>query len=824
MTTISGAKLHKSKWPVIPLKPASKAPGFANWQNGITHEQAASNTWNGNIGLLAEHFPGVDIDITDPACASAIEVALETELGKAPVRIGAWPKRLMMYRTDKPFNKVKVFLSGPNGDKNKAGKSFAVEFLATGQQYVIYGEHPDGHTYRWIDDLGPVALEPGQLVSITNDDVNRFIASLPAYLPNGWSIQSGQGSTNQSSQDALALYKPPLLGWDIDRVQSELLNKLDPSCDYDEWVRIGLALHHQGNGDEMWLFAWDHWSSSASNYQAGLCKSKWESFSNQRPSGHGPVTLASLIKHAGLVTKKELDALFDTLRTAIEQSQDTDTLKVVVESVRNESRIDHVSRGVLAHVLKKRFKDLAFPVSIGDCKNMIRPRNSDGSAGTPEWLNDWVYVTHEDKFFNVVSKRRVTSSGFAAMFNRFTGTDSAAVLALTIWNIPTPDKAIYLPSANNIFELDGLPCVNEYDQNSPPDIPLSYSSGDLAAIEKVKTHVQLLLGSTESANVLIDWMAYNVQKPGLKINWAPLIKGIEGTGKSFIGVLMGAVMGRVNVGEVPVDQLGSGFTNWAVGRCVNVLEEIRMVGHNRHDILNKIKPYITNESISVNPKGVNVYISPNTVNYIAFTNHADALPLDDTDRRWWVQFCPFTTAEELYRATGEGYFIKLFDSARYHAPALRKWLLEHEISESFSADGRAPSSSAKAQMVGLNTSDELEAAKDLIDIGGPGFNSNIISSAHFIRALNLVEGIEPVKKKAVNLLISKLGFMLYEKRVKWRAEMCKIWIHISYQREFGPNKLANGSGNLANGSGNHHEFNEKIRELLDATLVDDVLG
>jgi hypothetical protein len=266
----------------------------------------------------------------------------------------------------------------------------------------------------------------------------------------------------------------------------------------------------------------------------------------------------------------------------------------------------------------------------------------------------------------------------------------------------------------------------------------------------------------------------------------------------------------VNVGIVSPSVLQTGFTKWAAGRCVNVLEEIRMVGHNRHDVLNTIKPYITNDQVTIHPKGFDEYVAPNTVNYIAFTNHHDALPLEDTDRRWWVQFTPFNSQEDLATVADSNYFSKLFSAIRDHAPGLRKWLLEYKLSPFFNPKGQAPASIAKNQMVSLNTSDEFETIKTLLLEGGYGFNDQILSSRHLTTALSFVEDIEVPKTILLNKMLMKLGYSTLGHSVKWEGKACTIWLKGSKLKAFKGLEKS--------------EINDEIRNSLEKTKNEDPLS
>jgi len=773
------------RWVMWKMVPQSKQNGEVVWKkvpyqtDGKMAKSTAAATWTtyedamdaylmggfDGIGITIDgsnDFQGIDLD------DCIIDGELNQDATEVLDKIDGYAEISPSGKGIKLFTRSNLAISGKKGN---------IEVYRDGRYFTVTGHTLNGH---------------GCLPD-TVQDID-------------WFVERHFGSNNQVS--SLETYKPPLTGWDIDKVGDELIPFLGDIDNYEDWLQLGMALHHQGSGDSKWMEVWDEVSQATPTYNRQELETKWDSFSEQRSTGGGAITLASIIKRVGEVKKAEQQKTFEKYEAMSKNCPDINQLRTtVVESIKEELGIDHISRGVVAHILKDKFKEFKFPVSIGDAKNLIKQKGRDG---VPDWAADWVYVTHEDRFFNVVTKRKVTQSGFGAMFNRLTGDDSAATLALNLWGIPTPDKIIYLPAVGDLFEMNGVPCVNEYNKNSPPDIPAAYSKGDLEAIEVVRGHLAMILTEPGAAEMMTSWMAYCVQNPGVKIRWAPLIKGIEGDGKSVLGNLMMGVMGIVNVGIVSPSVLATGFTSWAAGRCVNVLEEIRMVGHNRHDVLNTIKPYITNDQVTIHPKGVNEYVAPNTVNYIAFTNHHDALPLEDTDRRWWVQFTPFNDQEELFRVADSNYFSRLFESIANHAPGLRKWLLEFEPIEAFNPKGQAPTSFAKNQMIGLNTSDEFQTIKTLLEEGGFGFSKEIFSSKHLTTAISFVEDAEVPKGKTLNKMLMKLGYSTLGHSVKWEGKACTIWLKGSRLKAFKGLEKS--------------EINDEIRNLLEKTKNEDPLS
>jgi hypothetical protein len=71
----------------------------------------------------------------------------------------------------------------------------------------------------------------------------------------------------------------------------DMLDALDPSMGYDDWVRIGMALHSGGYP----LSVWDEWSQGGRQYRPGCCVPHWRSFH----TGSG-VTMGTLVDRARL--------------------------------------------------------------------------------------------------------------------------------------------------------------------------------------------------------------------------------------------------------------------------------------------------------------------------------------------------------------------------------------------------------------------------------------------------------------------------------------------------------------------------------------------
>ena len=86
--------------------------------------------------------------------------------------------------------------------------------------------------------------------------------------------------------------KPPL-GLSEAQIR-ECLDVLPKDMHYDDWIKVGMALHHETSGEGFHL--WDEWSSTSSKYtDASYGQARWDSFGR---GGQRPVTAHSLVKLA----------------------------------------------------------------------------------------------------------------------------------------------------------------------------------------------------------------------------------------------------------------------------------------------------------------------------------------------------------------------------------------------------------------------------------------------------------------------------------------------------------------------------------------------
>lgn len=106
----------------------------------------------------------------------------------------------------------------------------------------------------------------------------------------------GLREAQAADPDDFMLGRKPILGLEVDEMEA-LLDQLDPDMGRDEWVRVGMALHHETDGDDTGFDLWNDWSCLGGKYPSEeALRAQWESFERRKGDRRPQVTMAS-VKH-----------------------------------------------------------------------------------------------------------------------------------------------------------------------------------------------------------------------------------------------------------------------------------------------------------------------------------------------------------------------------------------------------------------------------------------------------------------------------------------------------------------------------------------------
>lgn len=572
-------------------------------------------------------------------------------------------------------------------DTRSAGKGY----IATGEGYgdeTLIGLIDALHTEGYFPQL------PSQAAEKLSSNVNR--------------------SADADDFDALVSAQP--LDISVEEVDM-YLSRLTPAHADDNWLTVMMGIYHQFSGsEEGWERADTFSQLCMDKYNKRKNRARWESFGRNLPDK--PITFASIIEMVGGVTaivEEKAVSLVDRIESCESKSE----LQEIIKDVAN-TKFDKINLLVITKTLAATFKKVTnTSITTAQISKMLKAsRKRVEKKG--DYVDEYVFLTGTGEYMNRENKTVMGPRSFDVAMGRLTPADDEGndvpATAYARDRIEVVHMGMYAPhlsgSNSDVFEYDDVKYANTYIPSKLERV----RAGTTDIVERVKGHVAHLLDEERERDIFINYLAHNVQHPGYKIPWAVLLQGVEGDGKSFFAEMMKHIMGHHNSKSIGAEALEEKFTPWAEGSCLVFVEEVKLDNVRKHEVLNKLKPYITNPVVSVRKMRTDVYEAINTTNYIAFTNFQDALPIGDNDRRYAILFSRWQDKAQLERWMDDNpnYYQDLYADMRENAGEILDWLLSHDIPDSFKAMSRAPDTDAKRRMVDMGKSDASLLVEDAI--------------------------------------------------------------------------------------------------------------
>jgi hypothetical protein len=271
------------------------------------------------------------------------------------------------------------------------------------------------------------------------------------------------------------------------------------------------------------------------------------------------------------------------------------------------------------------------------------------------------------------------------------------------------------------------------------------------------------------------YLAYQVQHPGEKVHWALLLEGDQGNGKSYFGTVMRLVLGPHNVRMANSEMLHGAFTGYLRNTQLIVVEE--MMARGRLEVMNTLKPLITEEYCIIREMYKPHYEQPNRMNFLFFSNHKDSLILDSTDRR----YCILKTLAPPHPERNK-YYGPLFAWTRQNAAALA-WHLEKVDLSDFSAHGHAPMTEGKRALIRQSLPELDSLIDEKVEAGEWPFRQDLVIPSEMVKPLedfNL-----RVTSKAVGNAFHRLKYLQLDDRFRPDSKRQDLKMPLWAVRNFG---------------------------------------
>ena len=586
----------------------------------------------------------------------------------------------------------------------------------------------------------------------------------------------------------------------------EALNIIDPDVTRPVWLKIAAALRHQFTDevDAQTAFdAFETWSATGTKF-AGR-KDVWSLWRSLKPysRGRAPITIRTLYHFAqenGWSNTKVATKLSQTIEEWLESVTDSDILlQEGAKKIASLPFTNEVVEESLVNKLRKRLSVLGESIDkITLKKEITRVRRDDKRAkaemknsNVPGWLRPIVYVATSDSFHNLGNGVDLKPAAFDRFFAKEmmpkegdTPANGVPVMqpgpyALNILKILRVEDTIYDPTKKEDEKI--FPCpdtgkilLNIYDHNA---LPVPDPEHKDRAEKLIRQTISPLVKEPHLRERLLDYLALQVQSPGVKIPWSFMIQSGPGAGKGTLGEIMEAVLGPVNVKIISPIQMAANFNEWAVGSAFGIFNEVHIPGDRRDAVMNAIKPLISDKIISLNLKNRDGECRANNyTNYLSFTNFKDAAHLAAEDRRWCIIFAPMQTREKALTLQVVGHF----DQIRWlitpeGASALRYYFLKRTISPDFPLTGHAPDTAYRSEVVSQSKNSLQIDIEDTIADGEYPLIGPLVIHEGALRG-------EVCKNSREHGLVPRyLSQMGYEressKRVMMKGARGVIWVH-----------------------------------------------
>lgn len=325
--------------------------------------------------------------------------------------------------------------------------------------------------------------------------------------------------------------------------------------------------------------------------------------------------------------------------------------------------------------------------------------------------------------------------------------------------VPKVETICFKPELpfGTIIERGGERAVNTF---SP--VTVARQTGDPTPF---LVHLAKVLPNIEDQQILLCYMAACVQHQGVKFQWAPLLQGVEGNGKTLFTRCVVEAVGRRYVHFPKASKLAKEFNAWMVGKVFFAVEDIYTPG-DRREVIEELKPMITGEDLEIEGKGVDQLTMDICGNFMFNSNHKDAIAKTKRDRRFCVMYCAQQNDGDLARDGMTGsYFENLYNWLKSGGYAIVAELLHtYPIPDHLNpATGcqRAPETSSTVEAIQASVGGIEQEILEAVGQGKPGFLGGWISSVQLERLLADLGLLRRITHHRRKEMLQEMGYVYH---------------------------------------------------------------
>ncbi len=746
---------------VFPCKPEAKepVPGLKWVQKATTSETILQGWWletpRANVGIAADDWLILDID-RKPRKPNGFETLADV--------LPLLPRTFTVQTPN--LGEHRYFRKPPGWQPaQQRGRGFDVQ---TGNAYVLappsrvqmgfyVGEYV-------VTDGSPIQPLPGCLESFLGQVADRPVAEPDAGAPpllTGAELEACWPDVS-GWPDRLRAW------WDEGRVQeydtqSEAIHGL-------AWQLYQASLTAQQVLSVMWEHGWTqnvalaHRQGQALKAVEYLWSSCVKLQSSRRPSAREVFEV-----QAGERVEDLYARLYARVQ-ALDVPNTPETLRELAAVLAEGQVLSEVARALLSTTIA----DKNLGMTRKQAEAVLSPpkskkRGPQGSGSTvPELssLKDHVWVGPLNRFYNLKTDAYVQHSALVHQYTHLASENQ------------TPAQVVEELIANDQNVAEGL----TYRPDQAPGRlmergRLVWNTATPVAVERVDGDIQPyldLFGRMKIAEAdrerILDYFAWMLQKPGERIRHALAIGGKEtGTGKDTILEPMRQILTPRHHLEIRGEDLFSDFTGHLMGkRLVTVQETATPDLKEARNLERRISPLISQDLITIHPKGVDRYQAPNFLQIVVTTNEERPLHLSPEDRRFDMVKVMLKYTSEVERHQWDDYWkwIHNWYTQWSGVNIVYTYLMDRDMSH-YNPNRAPPRTVWHQEVVRGSRFEAEEIVYEAIDARVGVFKLPIFEAAHALATARAffpgeMENGRRIGQKQVTNALSRLGYRKHE--------------------------------------------------------------
>ena len=266
-----------------------------------------------------------------------------------------------------------------------------------------------------------------------------------------------------------------------------------------------------------------------------------------------------------------------------------------------------------------------------------------GRHALPEFTHDFVnriaYMMKQKKYYDLEDKEMYDSEAIDVKYAKYF--NNARYTPLLFWK-RHPDSKVcvdftYKPNDTNRFvTVNKKFMINVYEKHDIQPDPKADTDIFWALLKHVFPH-------EVERNHFLNWYAYPIQNPGVKIRSAIILQSDEfQLGKGSLFDLHRLILGHHNTRKIELAEALDKGKGYLINAQTVLIDEAKSSGSwtEKAQLINTLKTIITEGTIGVRQLYKEYSEQDTCTNYWINTNYRDAFPLPPNEVRYWVYFSP----------------------------------------------------------------------------------------------------------------------------------------------------------------------------------------